>query len=171
MLYKKKGKESNPGNVTEIELGSWAAEGTSVHCRIPLPVVHRGVGVWLLLSGCSLHPLCAHCLVPFDRTWEADMDCQRADFYNCYFILFWNFSQNGWFIFLSCMHFVCVAAHNSGFIKAVHIFVPKPQVMQCNAATERTREPCWALNKQKHKSHLGLLQSKLLFCNKLPNDD
>lgn len=74
--------------------------------------------------------------------------------------------------FSSCGCVMCVLLHNiREFRTALHTFVPKPPAMWCHATAKRRRGPYCVWNRQRHKSHLGLLQSKLLLCSGLPDVD
>ena len=71
----KKGKEWGSDNATESRLEAGAVKEAclpTVDCDVG-PVQRSECLLSLLI--CPLHPLSAHYLVLFDRTWEADMDC------------------------------------------------------------------------------------------------
>lgn len=76
-----------------------------------------------------------------------------------------------WLIYFPLMYALCVC----GYVRSANSERPSvplsPNPQPCNAVQQagepQSRAELW--KRQRHKSHLGLLQRKLLFCNKLPD--
>ena len=134
-----------------------------------IQVQHRGVGVWLPLPVCSPRLLSAHYLVPFDRTWEADTDYLGSGLLQVWFNSILKFLSK-WLIYFPLMDALCMCCYVRSVNSEKPSMLLSPNPQPCNAMWQlREAESHAGLwNRQRHKSHLGLLQSKLLFCNNLP---
>lgn len=135
----KKGKESGPGNTTEIRLEAWTIKGTplpSAECDSRSSTEELEPGFQLPICSLILSVLITsfHLVEHGRQTWITREQAFATT-------PFWSFSQNDWFIFFSCMHYVCVAMCDQIFQKG-YIFVTKAPAM-LDSRIDKDTHPIW----------------------------
>lgn len=144
---------------------------TSAHRRIWFQVKHRGV---CLASTLHLLPLSSLCSLLGSLWWNMG---GRQGLLGSRLLQLWSRSilklLSKWLIYFPLMYALCMC----GYARSVNSERPSvplsPNPHPCNVVQQPVEPESHAglWNRQRHKSHLGLLQRKLLFCNKLPDGD